>query len=106
VIEAGPNNAAFAIPGADSHLADAGALVAHFRSEAARLVVGDDYPPQALVLHGRIRQGAYPGGSYRYAVAVGDRQFLVDDERRLEVGAKVGICLAADAIHLYPRSLS
>jgi ABC-type Fe3+/spermidine/putrescine transport system ATPase subunit len=104
VIEAGPNNAGFAIPDADRRLAADGGLVAHFRSEAARLVLGDEVPADALVLHGHIRQGAYPGGSYRYAVTVGDRQFLVDDERRLEVGAKVGICLAADAIHLYPRS--
>ena len=51
---------------------------------------------------GRIAQASYPGGFWRYAVAVGAQQFLVDDERRLAVGEAVRIRLPAHALHLYP----
>ena len=43
-----------------------------------------------LLLRGRIVQASYPGGFYRYAVAVGQNQFMVDDTRRLAVGENVG----------------
>ncbi|MHA1566567.1 MAG: ABC transporter ATP-binding protein [Alphaproteobacteria bacterium] len=78
-----------------------GPVRAHFRSEAARLISGDDAPPDSLVLRGRITQSSYPGGYYRYAVAVGAQQFMVDDPRSLAVGAAVGISLPATALHLY-----
>ena len=55
----------------------------------------------ALRLRGTVRQVSYPGGFWRYAVAVGDRQFMVDDDQRREPGAAVGIRLPPDAIHLY-----
>ena len=48
---------------------------------------------------------SYPGGIYRYAVDVGDRRFMVDDPRRIEVGESVGISLPAAALHLYPAEL-
>jgi hypothetical protein len=54
------------------------------------------------VLRGRVAQGSYPGGFYRYAVEVGGRRFMVDDARRVAVGAAVGVCLPAAALHLYP----
>ena len=79
-----------------------GPALAHFRSEAARLVGAGEAPPDSLVLHGEIRHSSYPGGFYRYAVAVGERQFMVDDPRRLPAGEPVGICLPAAALHLYP----
>ncbi len=85
------------------HLVAAGdgeALV-HFRSEAARLTAGDAAPADALLLRGHITQSAYPGGFYRYAVSVGEDRFMVDDERRLPVGEAVGICLAADKLHVF-----
>ena len=41
------------------------------------------------------------GGFYRYGVQVGDRHFLVDDERRLPVQEAVGIRLPASSLHLY-----
>ena len=98
-IEAGPFNATARVAGADGL---AGAVVAHFRSEAAELVepgadCGDD-----LVLRGQVRQVSYPGGFWRYAVAVGEQEFMVDDERRREPGAPVGIRLASSAVHLFP----
>jgi putative spermidine/putrescine transport system ATP-binding protein len=92
-------------PGEDGlHLEGApdGKVIAHFRSEAARLVQAGEAPPGSLILRGRISQSSYPGGFYRYAVAVGERQFMVDDQRRIGAGEPVGICLPAAALHLYP----
>jgi putative spermidine/putrescine transport system ATP-binding protein len=92
-------------PGEDGlHLEGApdGRAVAHFRSEAARLVQAGEAPQGSLVLRGRISQSSYPGGFYRYAVAVGERQFMVDDPRRIGAGEPVGVCLPAAALHLYP----
>jgi putative spermidine/putrescine transport system ATP-binding protein len=77
-------------------------VAAHFRSEAVRLCPPDASEPGGIVLHGHIVQSSYPGGFYRYAVRVGDRQYLVDDTRRLAVGDPVGIALPAAALHLFP----
>lgn len=79
--------------------------LAHFRSETARLVAAGSAPDAHLTLRGTITQSAYPGGFYRYAVEVGERRFMVDDPRRLEVGEAVGISLSAEHLHLYPNSL-
>ena len=89
-----------------AHLAEpkGGPTAAHFHTEAARLVIGDDAPPNSLTLRGRITQNSYPGGIYRYAVDVGGRQFMVDDERRFSNGDEVGIWLPAEALHLYPAT--
>ena len=110
-VAAGPHHDAVRLPcgrrpGEDGiHLAGAveGKALAHFRSEAARLVAGDagaDEP--GLVLRGRIEQSSYPGGFYRYAVDVGEQRFMVDHAERLAIGEPVGICLPAAALHLYP----
>ena len=80
-----------------------GAAVAHFRSEAAQIATGEP-PPGNLVLHGRIIQSTYPGGFYRYVVQVGDKRFMVDDERRLAVDDDVRICLPAKTLHLFPEA--
>jgi putative spermidine/putrescine transport system ATP-binding protein len=87
------------------HLADGadGAVLAHFRSAAARLAAQGEGAPDSLVLRGLIRQSSYPGGFYRYAVTVGGHEYFVDDERRFATGEPVGICLPAQALHLYPR---
>jgi ABC-type Fe3+/spermidine/putrescine transport system ATPase subunit len=110
-VAAGAHNAAAVLPvgaraGAPGvHVEGAvdGAAVAHFRSEAARLLVeGARAPEDSLILHGAIRQASYPGGFYRYAVEVGEARFLVDDPRRLATGTAAAICLPAAALHLYP----
>ena len=90
------------------HLADGadGAVLAHFRSAAARLVPQGEGARDSLVLRGLIRQSSYPGGFYRYAVAVGGEEYFVDDQRRFATGEPVGICLPAHALHLYPASWS
>jgi hypothetical protein len=76
--------------------------VAHFRSEAARLgIAGEAEHRDALALDGKIVQAAYPGGFWRYAVAVGERQFMVDDKRRIDVGAAARLVLPATALHFF-----
>ena len=59
--------------------------------------------PDRLLLRGRITQASYPGGFYRYAVAVGQNQFMVDDTRRLAVGENVGIGLPVSSLHFFSR---
>jgi putative spermidine/putrescine transport system ATP-binding protein len=98
-IEAGAHNDSVLIRGG----AAAGPVVAHFRSEAARLGPVDAADPERLLLRGRIVQASYPGGFYRYAVAVGQNQFMVDDPRRLAVGENVGIGLPVSSLHIFSR---
>ncbi|OYD84912.1 ABC transporter ATP-binding protein [Azospirillum brasilense] len=82
---------------------NSGSLIsAHFRSEAARLAASGETPKGALVLRGRITQTAYPGGRWRYGVAVGGTVFLVDDGERRAVGDAVGIVIPPSALHCYP----
>jgi putative spermidine/putrescine transport system ATP-binding protein len=101
-IEPGPNNGPLELPRARfSALAGSASVRAHFRGEAARLHVDQPAQDGELVLRGRIAQASYPGGVWRYSVRVGDDHFLVDDQRRLEVGVAVGIGLPIDALHLY-----
>lgn len=98
-IEAGAYNDAVVIRGS----AVAGPVVAHFRSEAARLGPAEAAGADRLLLRGRIVQASYPGGFYRYAVAVGQNQFMVDDPRRLTVGENVGIGLPVSSLHIFSR---
>ena len=98
-IEAGSHNEAALIPGTSV----AGPVVAYFRSETARLGSPDRAARDELLLRGRIVQASYPGGFYRYAVAVGQNQFMVDDPRRLAVGENVGIGLPVSSLHIFSR---
>lgn len=98
-IEAGAHNDAVLIRGSGL----AGPVVAHFRSEAARLGPAEAPGADRLLLRGRIVQASYPGGFYRYAVAVGQNQFMVDDPRRLAVGENVGIGLPVSSLHIFSR---
>ncbi len=98
-IQPGSHNDKVLIPGSGV----AGPVVAYFRSEAARLGAPDAVASDRLLLRGRIVQASYPGGFYRYAVAVGQNQFMVDDTRRLAVGEAVGIGLPVTSLHLFSR---
>jgi len=98
-IQAGAHNDALFISGHSL----AGPIKAHFRSEAARLGPADARAADRLLLRGRIVQASYPGGFYRYAVAVGQNQFMVDDTRRLAVGEMVGIGLPVSSLHFFSR---
>jgi ABC-type Fe3+/spermidine/putrescine transport system ATPase subunit len=99
MVDPGPHNGAMAI--APSESAAPGPVVAHFRSEQAALANGEP-AGQGLMLWGRIAQAAYPGGFWRYAVAVGEERFLVDDPRRFTVGEEVRIRLPVEALYIYP----
>ena len=98
-IQPGAHNDGVVVPGP----AMAGPVVAHFRSEAARLGPAEASAPDRLLLRGRIVQASYPGGFYRYAVAVGQNQFMVDHTRRLAVGEMVGIGLPVSSLHFFSR---
>ena len=108
-LAAGADHDAVTLPvgGTDGlHLAagPGGPLTAHFRSEAVRVVDAGQPAAGTLVLRGRIAQTSYPGGRWRHGVAVGDRLYLVDDDRRRAVGEVVGIAVPPAALHCYPRS--
>jgi putative spermidine/putrescine transport system ATP-binding protein len=107
VIADGPHNRGVTIeisrmltPGLDEICAQT-SMLAHFRSEDARLCSPDQIPEGCLVLHGRITQTSYPGGFYRHTVTVGPYRYLVDDVRCLVAGEAVGIALPLTALHLY-----
>ncbi|MDX6751590.1 ABC transporter ATP-binding protein [Geminicoccaceae bacterium 1502E] len=87
------------------HLAEPrdGACRAHFRSQLASLAAPDAEPADALLLRGRIVQAAYLGGGWRYGVAVGGTQYMVDHAERLAEGEAVGIAVPAAALHLFPQ---
>ncbi len=88
--------------GAIAAIGEETTVAVHFRSEDARLCAPDRTEHGGLLLRGRIAQTSYPGGFYRYTVRVGDRQYLVDDPRRLTVGEAIGIALPIAALHLFP----
>src|SRR5437762_5741094 len=88
-VQAGPHHAATPIAVA----LPAGSVTAYFRDDAARLEQPDHSGRDEIVLKGTIALRTYPGGHYRYAVAVGEHQFTVRDERVFEVGTQVGLCL-------------
>src|SRR5262249_13579531 len=103
MIAAGPHNrpARLALGETSARPGLDGPVIAHFRSEAARLIDPNSGGEDELVLRGVIDQASYPGGFWRYGVKVGEARYLVDDPRRLTVGADVGIQLPAPALHLY-----
>ena len=66
--------------------APVGPVTAYFRDDVAKLDAPDARRSDgSIVLPGRIAQRAYPGGHYRYAVAIGDRHFTVTDDRYHDV---------------------
>jgi len=97
-IEAGPHHAATAISAA----VPPGPVTAYFRDDAARIENPDHRGSDEIVLNGKIALRSYPGGHYRYAIAVGEREFTVRDARLLDVGTPVGLCLPISALHLFP----
>ena len=82
----------------------AGAAVAYFRDDAARLDAPDAPPNGELVVPGTIAARAYPGGHYRYRVKVGSGEVSVDDADHHPVGAEVGVRLAPQRLHIFSRA--
>jgi ABC-type Fe3+/spermidine/putrescine transport system ATPase subunit len=97
-VEAGAHHAATPIHGP----VPAGPVTAYFRDDAARIERPDHQTNDEIMLKGMIAVRSYPGGHYRYAVAVGEREFTVRDTRLLDVGTPVGLCLPTRALHLFP----
>jgi ABC-type Fe3+/spermidine/putrescine transport system ATPase subunit len=89
-----------------AHLADlptSGRLRLHFRAPSVRLApAGEACPQDCLSLGGKIRQRSYPGGTYRYAVGLGDRQLLVDHGQSLAEGESVRVVLPVSALMAFP----
>lgn len=83
--------------------APAGAAVAYFRDDAARLCAPGEERAGEIVLPGRIATRAYPGGRYRYAVEIGAALYSATDARALEPGETVGFALPLDALHIFPK---
>jgi ABC-type Fe3+/spermidine/putrescine transport system ATPase subunit len=86
-------------------LPPAGRLRLHFRASSVALAAQGDAPaPDSLSLTGTLRQRSYPGGTWRYAVALGDRQLLVDHDRHLSEGESVLVVLPVKALMAFPVS--
>jgi ABC-type Fe3+/spermidine/putrescine transport system ATPase subunit len=84
--------------------APVGPVTAYFRDDVAKLIAPDAQVEDSIVLPGRIAQRSYPGGEYRYGVAIGERHFTVTDDRYLEVDTPVGLRLPLGALHLFPSA--
>jgi ABC-type Fe3+/spermidine/putrescine transport system ATPase subunit len=86
--------------------APTGLLTGYFRDDLTKLVDPDHRADNEITLKGTIALRSYPGGHYRYAIAVGDKEFTVKDSRSLEAGTKVGLSIPVRALHLFPREMT
>jgi hypothetical protein len=84
--------------------APVGPVTAYFRDDVASLDDPQARADGAIVLPGHIVQRTYPGGHYRYAVAIGERHFTVTDARYLDLETPVGLRLPLDSLHLFPSA--
>jgi len=105
-VEPGPEGVEVTAPGMQASTpwkgsAPTGSVVAYFRDDVAKLVAPDAQVEDSIVLPGRIAQRTYPGGEYRYRVAVADRHFTVTDDRCLDVDTPVGLRLPLESLHLF-----
>jgi ABC-type Fe3+/spermidine/putrescine transport system ATPase subunit len=97
-VEAGPHHEATPFPKATA----AGPVLAYFRDDVARIERPEHRADGEIALQGKVMLRSYPGGHYRYAIAVGDSEYMVRDARLFEVGTAVGLCLPIGALHLFP----
>jgi ABC-type Fe3+/spermidine/putrescine transport system ATPase subunit len=98
-VKGSPHHAPTAVQGP----APIGSVTAFFRDDAARIESPDHRCNGEITLKGTVTMRTYPGGHYRYAVAVGDREFTVKDARLIEAGTPVGLCLPLRALHLFAK---
>ena len=108
-IEAGASG--LAVKGSPRHApteiegpAPTGRVTAYFRDDAARIEDPDHRGAGEITLRGKVAVRTYPGGHYRYTIAVEDREFTVKDSKLIEVGTPVGLCLPVQALHLFGAS--
>jgi len=97
-VEAGAHYAAAPVDGAIT----AGPAIAYFRDDVARIERPDHRADGEIALQGKVTLRSYPGGHYRYTVAVGDHEYMVRDTRPFDIGTPVSLCLPVAALHLFP----
>ena len=98
-VEAGPHHQAAPVQGAIA----VGPTIGYFRDDVARIESPARQAEGEITLQGKVMLRSYPGGHYRYAVAVGTSEYMVRDARLFEVGTPVGLCLPVAALHLFPN---
>ena len=79
-----------------------GPVTAYFRDDVASLDDPNARIDGSIILPGRITQRTYPGGHYRYVVAIEDRHFTVTDDHYHELDRAVGLRLPLASLHLFP----
>jgi ABC-type Fe3+/spermidine/putrescine transport system ATPase subunit len=99
-VEAGPHHEAAPMPDGIA----SGPRIAYFRDDVARIESPTRQAEGEITLQGKVTLRSYPGGHYRYAVAVGTSEYMVRDARLFEVGTPVGLCLPVAALHLFPAN--
>ena len=77
-----------------------GHVRAYFRDEICRLVT-DSHDRDMIVLPGRIVSRSYPGGHYRYGVAVAGRHYAVKDDLYRNTDVPVTIGLPIKDLHVF-----
>jgi ABC-type Fe3+/spermidine/putrescine transport system ATPase subunit len=105
-VRPGADGIEIAVPGTDASIswsgdAPVGPVTAHFRDNVAKIVAPEAREDGAIILPGRITQRTYPGGEYRYRVAVAGRSYSVTDGRNLDVDTPIGLRLPLGALHLF-----
>lgn len=102
-IAPGPANRAAELP-LNGRTLKGGALEGRFRAGAARLFA-EDQPcapdGHALELLGHVVGAGYPGGAWRHAVRVGERELLVDNASPFEPGSRVRVRVPAESLFLF-----
>ncbi|MEI4483843.1 MULTISPECIES: ABC transporter ATP-binding protein [unclassified Phyllobacterium] len=84
-----------------------GPVELRFRAEAARLARVQDVAMQGtghLELRGQIASVSYPGGHWRHAVRLGDREILVDADAPYNQGETVKVQIPADSLFIFNTS--
>ena len=102
-VEVSTDNGSTAFYGGDVPV---GAVTAYFRDDVASLDDPNARIDGSIILPGKITQRTYPGGHYRYVVAIGDRHFTVTDDRYHDVDRPVGMRLPLASLHLFPKPKS
>jgi ABC-type Fe3+/spermidine/putrescine transport system ATPase subunit len=81
-----------------------GSVTAYFRDDVASLDDPNARIDGSIILPGKITQRTYPGGHYRYVIAIGDRHFTVTDDRYHELDRPVGLRLPLASLHLFSNA--
>jgi ABC-type Fe3+/spermidine/putrescine transport system ATPase subunit len=81
-----------------------GPVTAYFRDDVASLDDPNARVDGSIVLPGNITQRTYPGGHYRYVVAIGNRHFTVTDDRYHELARPVGLRLPLASLHMFSNN--